>query len=278
MVGRTSKEIRGGGRYFDPHTGIGVQMDGMELPSLRIHECGATVLGMSWNHHGVRSPFWRAYFNPDAGASVRVEGKWLALGPSRLVIVPEDTLFDCKCQKSARHFWMHFSYPLAGDPPPVWSGKLKASERALWHSLYELTNKKSSSHRLRHACAGALMQEFGKMEESLPPARSEKLRRIHAWMENGICTPPSLEEMATHAGMSRRSFLRWFSNETGETPVAYLRRIRIREACRLLRFGIRSVDEIAEATGFADRYHFTRAFTAVTGMGPAAFRRANSPH
>lgn len=116
------------------------------------------------------------------------------------------------------------------------------------------------------------------MEEDHSQVPSEKLRRIHAWMEGWTRTPPSLEEMATHAGMSRRSFLRWFSNETGETPVAYLRRIRIREACRLLRFGSQSVDEIAEATGFADRYHFTRAFTAVSGMGPAAFRRVNSPH
>jgi transcriptional regulator GlxA family with amidase domain len=106
------------------------------------------------------------------------------------------------------------------------------------------------------------MQEFGKMEASLPAARSEKLRRIHAWMESGIRTPPSLDEMAAHAAMSRRSFLRWFPSETGETPVAYLRRLRIREACRLLRFGNQSVDEIAEATGFANRYHFTRALHA----------------
>ena len=95
-------------------------------------------------------------------------------------------------------------------------------------------------------------------------------------MESWTDAPPSLEEMAAHAGMSRRSFLRWFASETGSTPVAYLRHSRIRDACRLLRFGTGSVEEIAEATGFANRHHFTRAFTAETGMGPAAFRRANS--
>jgi transcriptional regulator GlxA family with amidase domain len=117
---------------------------------------------------------------------------------------------------------------------------------------------------------------LAKKEEVLRTARSEKLKRIHAWMENGIRAPPSLEEMAAHAAMSRCSFLRWFSAEIGETPVASLRRLRIREACRLLRFGKQSVDEIAEATGFANRHHFTRAFNAVSGMGPAAFRRASS--
>ena len=275
MPRRALKASGKDGPYFDPHTGSGVLLGGVEVPDIRIHECGAKVVDRHWIHHGVRSPFWRAYYNPDKGAAVCVAGKWIPLGPSHVVIVPEDTLFDCQGQEPTRHFWVHFSYPLAGDPPPVWSGKLNASEQALWHSLYELTNKNSHPHRLRHACAGALLQEFGKMEASLPLARSEKLRRIHSWMENGIRTPPSLDEMASHAAMSRRSFLRWFQSETGETPVAYLRRIRIREACRLLRFGNQSVDEIAEATGYANRYHFTRAFNAVTGMGPAAFRRAS---
>lgn len=279
MVRTKSKEPVSAGRYFDPHTGIGVLLDDMEVPSLRVHECGATVLDRHWSHQGVRSPFWRAYFNLDEGATVHVAGKWRPLGPSRVVILPEDTLFDCRCRGSVRHFWIHFSFPLAGAPPAAWSGKLQPPEATSWHSLYQLAEEKGASpHRLRHACAAALMQEFGKQEEALPPVPSEMLRRIHAWMEGWTRTPPSLEEMATHAGMSRRSFLRWFSKETGETPVAYLRRLRIREACRLLRFGSQSVDEIAEATGFADRFHFTRAFTAVTGMGPAAFRRVNSPH
>ena len=149
-------------------------------------------------------------------------------------------------------------------------------EWALWHTLYQLAEGKASSYRLRYACVAALMQELAKKEEGLRRARSEKLKRIHAWMESLSNNPPSLEEMAAHAAMSLCSFLRWFSAEIGETPVASLRRLRIREACRLLRFGKQSVDEIAEATGFANRHHFTRAFNAVSGMGPAAFRRASS--
>lgn len=276
MVRAKSKEPGSASGYFDPHTHSGVLLDDMEVPSLRIHECGAKVLDRHWNHQGVRSPFWRAYFNLDDGAAIHVGGKWLPLGPTRSVIVPEDTLFDCRCRGSARHFWIHFSIPLVGDPPPPWVGKLQAAEAASWHSLYQLANEKTSPHRLRHACAAALLQEFGKMKEGLAPARSEKLKRILAWMESSLRPPPSLEAMAAHAGMSRRSFLRWFSSETGETPVACLRRIRIRKACRLLRFGSRSLEEIAEDTGFADRHHFTRAFTAETGMGPATFRRANA--
>ena len=58
-------------------------------------------------------------------------------------------------------------------------------------------------------------------------------------------------------------------------PGADLRSLRGVEACRVLGFGYHSVDEIGVATGYANRYHCTRAFNAVTGMGPAAFRRAS---
>ena len=264
------------GRYFDPHTGLGVLLDGVDIPSIRIHECGATVLGEGWNYHGVCSPFWRAYFNLDEGASVRCDGKRFTLCPTRLVILPEDSLFECRCRGRVRHLWVHFSLPFVGSPPGPWAGKLQAAEASLWHSLYLLAESGASPHRLRYSFAAGLMQELGKLGPELAPACSEKLKRMLAWMEAWTDAPPSLQEMAAHAGMSRRSFLRWFASETGATPVAYFRRSRIRDACRLLRFSTGSVEEIAEATGFANRHHFTRAFTAETGMGPAAFRRANS--
>jgi len=93
------------------------------------------------------------------------------------------------------------------------------------------------------------------------------------WFERSLRNPPSLDEMAARAHMGHRSFLRWFQRETGCTPVTFLTRRRIREACRLLRFGPDSIEQIAEATGFANRHHFTRAFSAQTGRGPSAFRK-----
>jgi hypothetical protein len=63
------------GPYFDPHNGSGVLLGSVEVPALKIHECGAKVMDRHWIHHGVRSPFWRAYYNPDKGAAVRVAEK-----------------------------------------------------------------------------------------------------------------------------------------------------------------------------------------------------------
>ncbi|MGH7944675.1 MAG: helix-turn-helix domain-containing protein [Opitutaceae bacterium] len=36
---------------------------------------------------------------------------------------------------------------------------------------------------------------------------------------------------------------------------------------------LESVEEIAAATGFANRHHFTRVFAATTGTDPGAYRK-----
>ena len=52
--------------------------------------------------------------------------------------------------------------------------------------------------------------------------------------------------------------------------------LRLAEARRLLSATELAVGEIAEATGFANQFHFSRAFRRASGMTPSAYRRAHS--
>ena len=73
--------------------------------------------------------------------------------------------------------------------------------------------------------------------------------------------------------MSVEAFIRWFKARTGRTPAAFVTERRVREACRRLAFGEESIEQVAEATGFANRHHFSRVFKQHAGCGPAEFRR-----
>ena len=44
-------------------------------------------------------------------------------------------------------------------------------------------------------------------------------------------------------------------------------------ACGELHYSMRTIDEIAEVTGFSDRFHFSRAFGKIMSMPPATYRR-----
>ena len=53
----------------------------------------------------------------------------------------------------------------------------------------------------------------------------------------------------------------------------YVRRLRIEFATRALLTSDVSLAAVAQAAGFADQGHFTRAFKAATGYTPGAYRR-----
>ena len=81
------------------------------------------------------------------------------------------------------------------------------------------------------------------------------------------------DDLAAQVGMNTNAFIRLFRQTMGETPQHYYTRLRIDQACQMLHGGEASIDHIAEATGFCDRYHFSRVFKKLRGMGPASFRK-----
>ncbi len=83
----------------------------------------------------------------------------------------------------------------------------------------------------------------------------------------------SAETLARRMGMSLRSLQRHVG-EHDATVTALLEAARRANAEALLADTRTSVDEVAEAVGYADRRAFSRAFKRWTGQTPAAFRRA----
>ena len=73
--------------------------------------------------------------------------------------------------------------------------------------------------------------------------------------------------------MNIYALIRLFRERTGLTPAMYARERRIEVACVLLHHSAKSIEEIASACGFCDRYHFTHAFIRSRKTSPAAFRK-----
>ncbi len=70
----------------------------------------------------------------------------------------------------------------------------------------------------------------------------------------------NLDELASSAHMSKRSFLRTFEAATGCTPIAYLFQLHINRAADLLCRTAQSITDIAYEVGFNDGNYFTRQF------------------
>ncbi len=83
----------------------------------------------------------------------------------------------------------------------------------------------------------------------------------------------SLEGLAQALRLSRSRTSRLLQGVCGGSFTTLLHRVRIQRARVLLLSTPDKLAAIAEATGFADEYHFSKVFRKTTGMPPGAFRR-----
>lgn len=101
------------------------------------------------------------------------------------------------------------------------------------------------------------------------------LRRVRAYIDGHIGERISLDELAHQAGVSRFHFARQFRLSTGESPMAYLRRVRIERSKSILQTRDTTIAEVAARLGFSDQSHFTRIFGRLVGVSPGSFARCD---
>jgi transcriptional regulator GlxA family with amidase domain len=92
------------------------------------------------------------------------------------------------------------------------------------------------------------------------------------WMHKNFSKTFSLEDLARRVGMSVRNFVRRFKQATGDSPLAYLQKLRIAAAKRMLENNHRSMQEISDAVGYQDIAFFRALFQRHTGVSPSAYR------
>jgi AraC family transcriptional activator of mtrCDE len=82
-----------------------------------------------------------------------------------------------------------------------------------------------------------------------------------------------IARLARVAAMSRATFIRHFSRDTGMTVGAFLTHIRLMTAAELLTETELTVAAVAGRVGYRSESAFSRAFRLATGSTPARFRR-----
>lgn len=106
----------------------------------------------------------------------------------------------------------------------------------------------------------------------------EILLVLDEWMEaeKPYCRPefsPS-DITASFKNLDYAAFTIFFK-ERGENIQSYIRRLRVEEACRLIREeNLFKVGELAERVGFTQHTSFSRAFSAVTNQSPLQYIRS----
>jgi len=115
------------------------------------------------------------------------------------------------------------------------------------------------------------------IEQPVPTAQTDcRLSQLIDSVRKRLKEPHSIDSLAEEARMSRRSLTRHFKAMTGTTVQAWLLKERLAFSQRLLESSERTVEAIAEATGFGCvaslRQHFREAFGVTPTVWRARFR------
>ncbi len=102
-----------------------------------------------------------------------------------------------------------------------------------------------------------------------PPKLAEAIQL----MEANLGEPPTLDELASLAGASRRQLERLFQRHLQCVPTRYYMNLRLLRARDLLRQTSRPVTEVGLACGFISPPHFTKCYHQHFGASPSDERR-----
>ena len=99
------------------------------------------------------------------------------------------------------------------------------------------------------------------------------LRELPVYILEHLRDPLTVEELAKRVSMSVRNFSRVFVEEFAVTPAAFVEKLRVETAKRLVEESSRGLEEIATECGLGTLDTLTRAFLRQFGKTPAQLRK-----
>jgi AraC-like DNA-binding protein len=232
------------------------------------------------------SPFWRIYVNDRSGAYIQHGGKRLELTANAVWIVPAWVRFQTGYRSPVMQDYLHFT--CGGFPAALlrrFDRPIRLKKSSVVEALVEqwqrgITDNESFSHlclagAVAHACMAVLLSDraAGQDEYRRWFSQTREIQPALECLESDLAHLKGNEALGRLCGMSEDHFIRRFRILMGVTPAEHGRRIRIAKAAEWLTATRRTIDDIAEASGFVDRSHFSRAFRQQLGNTPVEYRR-----
>ncbi|MBI2513152.1 MAG: helix-turn-helix transcriptional regulator [Opitutae bacterium] len=186
--------------------------------------------------------------------------------------------------------WTQVYFVFDGPQFQLWRGQgLLAPERPVlrlgspdyWRRRLHEVVKSEPLHR-----AGAPLRAMGRFLQvvlEMVAVDAENVRQAgrDAWLEKslrllgerGPAGWPAPQDVAQQVGLSYENFRKRFTQLTNESPGRFQKRRRLEWACAAIYHGELSLKEIADALGFCDVFHFSKAFKQEIGYTPSDYRQ-----
>ena len=100
-----------------------------------------------------------------------------------------------------------------------------------------------------------------------------QIARVRAFIDKNLDRNIDTKDLSAVARRSAAHFARSFKRTFGESPHAYVMRMRLEKACHLMMTTSESLSQIALSAGFSDQSHLCKRFNQALGQSPSNWRR-----
>ena len=251
-----------------------------KLLEFSITTCGYERLCTQWAHKLIlNGSYYRLYWQSCAGAGVIINNRRHNLLPGYFDLLPPNCNLPTFCDNTKVHqLFVHFvlvQYACAPMLTAVPATEQLQEYAEKMRDTYLEPNAADTDVR-RHLyafalCAGVLAA----MPKEIFSVRPRLLgvERVCTIIAENPGMDVNIATLSNLAGLSPSEFNRRFKEATGQTPYSYLNTLRYEIAADMLACSTSSIEEICDAVGIKDRFHFSRCFKKRYGHPPAAYRK-----
>jgi AraC-like DNA-binding protein len=267
---------------------------------IRLFQTNLITIGPSWwNIKNLQRNHWRFYFNPAAGAVLEVadpahsgDYEKYPLQACQPYFIPAGVRFNSTVAADIAHFYIHFDIigipslamstlfnTAISIPQSAWLGQ------TVWEVAQEVRANPQPDLILQCRIKVVIYEGLRLYLQSLPPEQLEHpLQQAIAlkpvlpaiqYIDSNLDKPLLNRELARLCQMNEDYFIRRFKECVGQSPGSYIREQRVKQAAQGLLFTENSLEQIATANGFGNRFYFAKVFKEATGLSPAAYRKTS---
>ncbi len=196
-----------------------------------------------------------------------------------VVFVPKGSSYLMTSSGLTDSVWVDFHLYNTGDPLVMSSYEVQNVQELV--TVFERMERKRMFRKpaFRNYSMAALYELFARVEaqsgaSGAAPLKYKTIKPAIDYIEKHYDDPElNNTALARASGISEVYLRKVFNAVFGITPARYITNIRMEKAKTLLIGGVSSISEVAEAVGYNNIYHFSKAFKRVVGDTPSNYSK-----
>ncbi len=255
----------------------------------------------------VSNPFFVIWVVKEGRRRVEINGQIVNVGPGDIVVFPSNgkyrllpemepdrrvRYFSVGCHVTVGAFDLSELYAIPAMIPGAPSGRSSGLLRE-WREVHRAHESLAASQAnpgvdtliLQASARASLYRWFALLMAmirpqpiAVSPLTDERILETCWKIQLNLHQPLTLEGLSRHVFLSPSHLSYLFKQALHMSPMAYVRKQRLKQAKQLLLDTSLSVREIGVRIGYEDQGRFSRLFRSAEGCSPLQYRRRWQPH